>query len=122
MISKFALATAITLVWLGNAASDEIAGTGVGTRSCADFAKLFRTTATPTIIENVFFSWAQGYMAGWNVALSDTQKELTIDLSAMNTDAQKKYLRDYCDAHPLKNYMDGVVELMARIKHLNAKK
>jgi hypothetical protein len=105
-----------------DARSEEIVGTGVGNRSCAEFAKLYRNTATPNIIENIFFSWAQGYMAGWNVALSDVQKELTIDLSTLKTDEQKKYLRDFCDKHPLKNYMDGVMELMSQIKYLNAKK
>ena len=120
LIAIVIAATLSCLVWVARA--EEIAGTGVGNRTCADFAKNYRNTATPIIIENIFFSWAQGFMAGWNVALSDVQKELTVDLSALKTDEQKKYLRDFCDKHPLKNYMDGVMGLMSQIKVLKAKK
>ena len=34
------------------------------------------------------------------------------DLKAMTPDEMSRHLRQYCNAHPLANYMDGVQELM----------
>jgi hypothetical protein len=120
-MSKLARMTVtVTALWFGNAAGEEIAGTGVGNHSCAQFAKFYRTDPSPTITELIFFSWAQGFMTGWNVAQSD-QKDLKVNLSAMKPEEQKKYLRDYCDKHPLKNYVDGVVALIQQIRNLNAR-
>ena len=119
-MKKLVIIATITTLGFGSASSEEIAGTGVGNQSCGQFAKSYRSNPSPTVVELTFFSWAQGFMTGWNVGLSD-QKDLKIDLSAMRMQEQKKYLRDYCDKHPLKNYMDGVVELMGHIKSLNVK-
>jgi hypothetical protein len=77
------------------------------------------STATIPLWKQFFFSWAQGFMTGWNVATDD---ENLIDLLGMKAQDQKTYLRDYCDKHPLKNYLDGVVALMKQIRFLNARK
>jgi hypothetical protein len=103
-MNKLAMISAtLTVLWFGSAASEEIAGTGVGNHSCAQFAKFYRNDAKPTVVELTFFSWAQGFMTGWNVAMSDEKGRVDVDLSAMRPDDQKKFLRDYCDKHPLKN-------------------
>jgi hypothetical protein len=119
-MKKLAVIATIIMLGCGSVLGEEIVGTGVGNHSCAQFAKFYRTNPSPTVTELTFFSWAQGFMTGWNVGLSG-QKDFTINLSDMKVEDQKKYLRDYCDKHPLKNYMDGVTALMAQIKYLNAK-
>ena len=93
-------------------------GNGAGFQSCAQFAKNFATSPS---VENVYFSWAQGFMTGWNIALGK-QEAVVVDLSAMTIDVQKKWLRDYCDKYPLKNYLDGVSDLMARMAYLKPPK
>jgi len=110
---------AMTMLLFSSAAGEEIALTGVGTSSCSEVVQYY-SKANPAGVELVFFSWAQGFMAGWNVGLAD-QKDLKIDLSMMNDDDQKKYLREYCDQHPMKKYVDGVVALMGQIKHARTK-
>jgi hypothetical protein len=112
-------ATAIMLLMFSGAIGEEMALTGVGTSSCSEVLRYY-SKANPAGVELVFFSWAQGFMAGWNVGLAD-QKDLKIDLSMMNDDDQKKYLREYCDQHPMKKYVDGVVALMGQIKHARTK-
>jgi hypothetical protein len=112
-------AMAMMLLGLGSAASEEIALTGVGTSSCSEVVRYY-SKANPAGVELVFFSWAQGFMAGWNVGLVD-QQNLKIDLSLMNDDDQKRYLRQYCEQHPLKMYVDGVVALMGQMKHPRTK-
>ena len=112
-------AMTIMLLMFSSAAGEEIALTGVGTSSCSEVEQYY-SKANPAGVELVFFSWAQGFMAGWNVGLAD-QKDLKIDLSMMNDDDQKKYLREYCDQHPMKKYVDGVVALMGQIKHARTK-
>ena len=56
----------------------------------------------------VYYSWALGYMS----ALNSMSLEGFFDLNAETTDDGKRFLREYCSAHPLANYMDGVFELM----------
>jgi hypothetical protein len=108
--------TAMLLLWFSSAAGEEIAVTGVGMSPCSEVVQYYRTNPNPAGVELVFFSWAEGFMTGWNVASAD-QKDLKIDLSMMNTDDQKKYMREYCEHHPTKKYIDGIVALMGQIKH-----
>jgi hypothetical protein len=65
----------------------------------------------------VYYSWALGYMS----ALNSMSPERFLDLNAETTDDGKRFLREYCNAHPLANYMDGVVELISRFQSLSAK-
>jgi hypothetical protein len=120
-MSKLASITmTITVLWFVSAAAEELMGAGAGYQSCAQFTKFYRNNANPTVIESAFFSWAQGFMSGWNGAMRD-DKVLKVDLSAMTVAEQKKYLRDYCDKQPLKTYLEGVMALMAQMRYLNAR-
>jgi hypothetical protein len=84
---------------------------GVGSVSCAEFAKMYQ--GDPDNAELVFFSWAQGFMSGLNMAAMASQKQ-TRDLAGIAVD-QKRALRSYCANNPLKNYMDGVIEFYGRL-------
>jgi hypothetical protein len=52
-----------------------------------------------------------GYISGLNVR-SETHSEGIYDLNAKTPDEIKRYLRQYCDVHPLADYVDGVSELL----------
>jgi hypothetical protein len=65
----------------------------------------------PEQTDRVFQAWAMGYMSGINVR-AEARSEGIYDLSAITPDQIKRYLRQYCDAHPLADYVDGVSELL----------
>lgn len=62
----------------------------------------------PQFADTMFTAWAQGYISGYNMAHSDAY----LDLNAKTPESMSRLLRQYCDAHPLANYYDGVMELM----------
>jgi hypothetical protein len=67
----------------------------------------------PKNAELVFFSWAQGFMSGLNMAAMASQRQ-TRDLVGIAVD-QKRALRTYSAKSPLKNYMDGVIEFYGKL-------
>lgn len=86
--------------------------TGVGVTSCADFGKMYKTNPAET--ELVYFTWAQGFMSGYNgVFLASDQSGR--NLAAESFDDQKVHIRDYCDRHPLATYMSAVFQLYASL-------
>jgi hypothetical protein len=59
-------------------------------------------------LETLWFSWAQGFMSGMNIArLNDV--EGAFDKIPM--EEQKARLRTFCEANPSRKYSDGVLEL-----------
>jgi hypothetical protein len=88
---------------------------GVGSASCAEFARMYQ--GDPDNAELIFFSWAQGFMSGLNMAAMASQKP-TRELAGVTVD-QKRALRAYCANNPLKNYMDGVIEFYGKL-HFSA--
>ena len=104
---------ALIIVMASSARADTLLFAGAGITSCATFAEQYRSS--PQVVELVYFTWAQGFMAG----MSATDVKATgraRDLSSMTTDEQKGYLRSYCDAHPLSEYMYAVWDLYTKLK------
>lgn len=87
-------------------------GGGAGLKTCAEFANAYQTQ--PKLMENIFFTWAQGYMTGRNIWSDD--RMFQIDLSVWAPDTQKSHIRDYCDEHPLKLYIEAVDDLSGSMK------
>jgi hypothetical protein len=84
---------------------------GIGNKTCAEFGKLYRHD--PEMAENVFFSWAQGYLSGANagrVVLGGAD-----DIDAGSVDEQQRFLRTYCDEHPLAEYNIAVSALLDKL-------
>lgn len=77
---------------------------GAGAVSCGEFAESFRRS---TNSETLFFTWAQGYMSGLNLALKTAGKPIR-DLRAREANIQKQTIRSYCNSHPLDVYMSAV--------------
>ena len=80
---------------------------GIGSNSCGQFAADYRKN--PEIWEIAYFTWAQGYMSGLNIAGMGNgyrPRELSGDYSA-----HRQKIRSFCDQSPLKSYMDAVIDL-----------
>ena len=80
---------------------------GFGAYSCAEFANLY--TEDP-MVENTFFSWAQGFMSGLNHPFLNA-KATDLLPSSFNIDTQQSHIRHYCDQRPLVNYAEAVMNL-----------
>lgn len=84
---------------------------GLGSSSCAEFAKMYQ--GDPEYTDRLFFSWAQGFMSGLNMAALANQTRPR-DLAGITAD-QMQELRTYCADNPLKNYMDGVIRYYSKL-------
>ncbi len=85
---------------------------GIGNTSCAQFADLYRDNPGET--DSVFYSWAMGVMSGLNVSLREERANLMPH--NFGADAQKGYLRHFCDERPSDLFVDAVLELYATLR------
>jgi hypothetical protein len=85
---------------------------GIGNTSCAQFADLYRDNPGET--DSVFYSWAMGVMSGLNVSLREERANLMPH--NFGADAQKGYIRRFCDERPSDLYVDAVLELYATLR------
>jgi hypothetical protein len=101
----------------GHAAGDGVEMSGVGTQTCAKFASDYRSSADFT--ENLYYTWAQGYMAGLNMGVrimnANAKEKSGRDVTGLTLAAQKAFLRDYCNQHPLADYYQGVIQLFGKL-------
>jgi hypothetical protein len=79
---------------------------GPGSVSCGKFAADYRQN--PDQVDNLFFTWAQGFMSGFNITETTGSYR---DMTAVPIDAQKKFILNYCDQHPSLEYAKAVMEL-----------
>jgi hypothetical protein len=93
----------LTLPPAAQAASTAMA-MGKGVSTCAKFAQDYQRDVG---IEDVYFVWAQGFMAGIN-ATANVAHLPTKDLNGSSTLDQRQNIREYCATNPLKMYMEAV--------------
>ena len=77
---------------------------GVGATSCGKYAEMYRMN--PRNADDLYISWAQGYISGVNSGM-----DAYFDLGSKTSDEMLRFLRKYCDDHPLKNFHEAVEEL-----------
>ena len=82
------------------AAGNTPLATGLGMTSCDQFTKSVQ--ASPKMEDN-YFEWAQGYMAGMNSMFGPARFQPK-DLTAMKFQDQKTVIRDFCKSHPREEY------------------
>jgi hypothetical protein len=94
----------------------DFAFSGVGAISCGTLSQDYRQNPTQT--ENMMMTWAQGFMSGENIALPPGHYR---DLQAMTLEAQESFLRNYCDEHPMAEFIKAAIELYLKLpmKKLN---
>jgi hypothetical protein len=97
-------------------AVEPIAGTGVGTGTCAEFAQDYKNN--PKLAERIYGAWAEGFMAGLNFA-TPSDELFGRDLAA-TVERQTFHIRQYCDAHPLAVFIQAVLDFYGTLpKHQN---
>jgi hypothetical protein len=69
----------------------------------------------------VFFTWARGFISGWNGASKD-KPVLKVDPAEMPLDEQQKFIQAFCDENPAKYYLEAVFALMAKLKSEKTKR
>ena len=79
---------------------------GVGAKTCGIFARNY--LINPKLADDLYQSWAQGFMSGLNYAKAPSDGR---DLSAMPTEEQMARIKKYCNARPLADYVDAVMDL-----------
>jgi hypothetical protein len=87
---------------------------GVGTQSCADFGRLYASAQNPSIVEEIFIAWAQGFMSGAdlaNKAYSLGQRLNPSEGKQLSYEELSLRIRAYCDAHPLMPYHAAVSDI-----------
>jgi hypothetical protein len=95
--------------------SEQAITKGAGTQTCAVFVAHYKGSIRS--LENFYFSWAQGYMSGLNVAVgSEAGNHKPADLNAIAPATQLRFIRDYCERNPLKRYSTAVEALLANMR------
>ena len=109
-----ALAALTILSAAGPAAAQRAAGLGVGTYKCGEAAKAVRGDAE---LELMYFSWAQGWMTGWNLAQLNASLPI-VDLNTEDVSEQRAFIKTYCANHPNSLYMDAARQLYESMRTL----
>jgi hypothetical protein len=104
------LAAALTMA-SSTASAEPAAGQGVGTYTCGEAAQGVRRDRQ---LDLIYFSWAQGWMTGWNLAQMNANQP-TADLNARPLADQRDFIKVYCALHPEGLYMDAVRQLYLSI-------
>ena len=105
---RLLIAVCCVVAWGGVACAEGKHGDtlGVGLASCAEYAKTYRTNPDET--DRVYLTCAFGYISGVNVM----SEAAYVDLGAKTHDEMKRFLRMYCNDHPLANFGEAAGELL----------
>lgn len=93
----------------------KVAGQGPGISPCSQY----NASRSDEREEHVFFSWAEGFLTGYNMQVKSADM---VELSALTAGQQLQFVRDYCDQHPDKRYIDAVVTLIQALRISTARK
>jgi hypothetical protein len=91
-------------------AAEKAGWSGAGTMACGEVAGAIRQHPED---ENLFFSWAQGFMSGLNTELL---KHGETDLNGIPLDEQKQFVRSYCGRKPRAKYFEAVFKLYDKMR------
>ena len=86
-------------------------GYGIGMQTCGQFAEAY--VAHPDVTENLYFTWAQGFMTGLNF-MATVVKQPAREINGGDVASMKSYrtsIRSFCNEHPLAAYYEGVARL-----------
>jgi hypothetical protein len=96
--------------WSGVFADQRAAWSGAGTMICGDVTQALGEHPED---ENLFFSWAQGFMSELNTPML---KRGETDLNGESMSEQKQFIKSYCKEHPRANYFEPVLKLYEKMR------
>jgi hypothetical protein len=80
--------------------------TGAGLRLCSNFIEDAESQSHSEV--DFYFSWAQGFMSGLNIArLNDEPNRF----KSMSVEDQKSHIRNFCMQNPTAKYFRAVIDL-----------
>ena len=87
---------------------------GLGTRSCAEFAQDFKQD--PELWETLYYSWAEGFMTGFNLVRSTVAKrDFDLNPYGRSENWRRGSIREYCGTHPLSPYSEAAANLIVEL-------
>jgi hypothetical protein len=95
------------------ATSVKMAGKGPGISPCSQY----NASRGDEKEEHVFFSWAEGFLTGYNMQAESAEM---VELSALTVGQQLQFVRNYCDHHPDKRYIEAVLALVQALRSSSA--
>jgi hypothetical protein len=111
------LTSIVLALWIGQAQpanwpATKYVGIGAGVKTCAAYLNYYRDD--PHLTNNMFTSWAQGFLSGSNVA------EMVFHGSYRNVSALTPaqidwYMHKYCVDNPLGTYANGMADLLGTL-------
>jgi hypothetical protein len=111
------LAVVAVLMIMSSAASSEPRVLmGIGAKTCAVFAKDYQLNPQ---IENIYTTWAEGFMSGANMMVT-VMGGASTDVEAMSLSDQQQFLRSFCQENPLSQYLEGVLALMKKLPKIKS--
>jgi hypothetical protein len=110
ILIAMALALAVLIQPTGSKA--EFLYAGVGATACGKLSQDYQRN--PTAVEGAMMNWAQGFMTGANIRESK-QSGRYRDLQAMTIEAQQESLRNYCDEHPMAEFIKAAIDLWNKL-------
>jgi hypothetical protein len=89
-------------------------GAGIGLNSCREFGQEVRSSPA---LYSPYLAWTHGFASGFNMLLRLNNKA-AIDLEPVSFPlvSQGRYLKSWCDAHPLDQFVSGVIDLLDEVK------
>ncbi len=109
-MKRLAVALAALCIWSQAWAAEKAGWQGAGTMLCSEFEQAISKHSED---ENLFFSWAQGFMSGLN---TDLLPHGGTDLNELPMQMQKQAIRSYCNDHPRASYFEAVFKLYNRMR------
>ncbi len=109
MLGRVSAAVAACAVSSMAYAKPQLDPNNLGTSSCAKFNKVL--VVDPHWTKDNYFSWAQGFMAGADVAaatIEHSAQSRVSDLNAISVDEQWARLTAFCASHPRATFAQGV--------------
>jgi hypothetical protein len=104
-----------------NAAESGGGGYGIGMQTCGQFSNAY--VAHPDVTEDLYFTWAQGFMTGLNfmatVVKVPAREIKGEDMGNMRS--YRSYIRTFCEEHPMAGYYEGVSSLWRNLPSISPK-
>ena len=103
------IATLILMTtWVCSAIAEPHSIRGWGATNCVEYLKQYQDN--PEAVDELVLSWMWGFMSGFQFLA-----EKPHDLSQVNSEAAKVFVRNYCLEHPTSSYYEGILQFMGTI-------